>query len=438
VFISLYIFIAIVIVFLFYVFSNHRRPWRTESDLSNHIPGFFHFYYSTKYWHQVKRAEKGKGVEELFANTKSPTYSNPLKDSTQFTIGAVGDLMMRPDLAAPKSPHLWDEVSETLFTNDFASGNFELSVNPERKIYRPVRYAVQEHHAIPIIPKTKFGSFDYVSLANNHINDSEGDGICKTIDFVKNEGLLYSGAAKTAETQDDFPIVDIKGAKVAFLSFTFSTNGRPLEDDFQHGTNVVRFNAINDANYNPSIIHRQIALAKERGAELIVANNHWGIEFEYYPRAKMVDRAHELMDAGIDIIIGHHPHILNPSEWYTTKDGRNSLILYSLGNLTAQLIERPVMRMAQIAKISIEAGENENGEREVRLIGAEFTPTYFSLQKRWGPKADHRLLPLFETEKKILAGETVAHNGVISKWEIKGIAEEYRKHFMQKDAFAYK
>ncbi len=418
-----------------YVFSRWRRPWPTESDLSHRLFFYFKYYYSTKYLNHVRHPEKGSGLKEHFHPTTPPVYESELSSCEHFTIGAVGDLMMRRDLEGDNSPHLWDAVAEHLFSTDLTMGNLEFTVNPNKNYYQIIRYSIQEHHAMPVLPETKFGKFDYLALANNHLNDSGHEGICSTQEFVDRLGYLNSGISTTPDKVDDFPIVEVKGVKIALLSYSFTNNGIPFDEEKEFGLNLVRFNALRDEDYDPSIIKRHVKLAKERGADLIVANNHWGIEFEFYPSSRLVRRAHDLMESGVDIIVGHHPHILNPAEWYKAKDGRNCLCLYSLGNITSFALKRPIMNLSEIAKIHLETGLNEAGEREVRLLKTELTPTLFS--KKYGRVSDHRILPLFETEKAIDAGTPVAHNGPWDKHVVKMLAKEMREYLVQ-DGFEYR
>ncbi|MGM0461501.1 MAG: CapA family protein [Fibrobacterota bacterium] len=430
-----YILGALGAFFGFYVFSDRRRPWKTESDLSNRLFFYFKFYYSTKYLSSVKRAADN-GLEAYFKNNTAPVYAAE-DTSSSCTISAAGDLMMRRDLAFPASRNVWAEIEDTLFDADFTTGNLEFAVNPSRQYYQIIRYSVEEKYAEPFLDLPQKGSFDYVSIANNHINDSYTEGICHTIDFLNRKGVYHSGCAKSADDRDDFPVVDIGGIKTAFLAYSFSTNGIPLDRGFEHGVNLIRFNALKDEDYDPSLIFRHIQLAKERGAELIVANNHWGIEFEYYPSPRLVRRAHELMDAGVDIIIGHHPHMVNPSEWYRTKDGRNALCFYSLGNLTSFALKRPTMKMSQIVRIRVEKESGGDRNSAVRISQAEIIPTFFCKKGR-GTHADHRILPLFETAQKIREGRCDTTLSRLRRFQILHACREYERYFLQKHAFSYR
>lgn len=345
--------------------------------------------------------------------------------------------MARPDLVHPASTHLWDNVGKGLFAGDFVIGNLEFAVNPEWFILKLIRYSVPSVFAEPLLGDQRFGRFDCVAAANNHINDSLSGGIISTCDYLEKINMPYSGTSRMPEDVDDFPIFERGGIKIAVLAYTFSTNGIPLDEGFSHGVNLVRFNALKDSDYDPSLIYRHITLARERGADIIIASNHWGVEFEYYPSSRLVRRAHDLLEAGIDIIIGHHPHTLNPSEWYVTKDGRTTLCLYSLGNLTSYALIRPLQKMSLIAEITVETGFDEDGKRVVRLKDATLIPTYFMMKGK-GKRADHRIVPILSYAKLIREGKSPAH---LNAWDARLITRldnDFRKYLLQEKAFTYK
>ncbi len=431
----------LIIVFtgiVVYIYNLLRRPLPTESDYSHHKSPWWELYYVSKYLCTIKKAQRGSGLEEYFRNIQIQADAYPpIEQSTIVTIKAVGDLMCRRDLVPPASRHLWDEVGAYVFDADFTMGNLEFAVNPSWVIEKIIRYSIPPFNAEPLLGDARFGRFDLVATANNHINDSLSQGIISTCDYLDKIGMLYVGANRTGEEVDNFPIVERKGIKIAVLAYTFSTNGIPLDDNFDHGTNVVRFNALRDEDYDPSIIYRHIELARKRGADIIIASNHWGIEFEYYPSSRLVKRAHDLLEAGIDIIVGHHPHTLNPSEWYITKDGRKTLSLYSLGNLTSYALIRPLQKMSIIAEIAVEAGNDENGNRIVRLKDATLMPACFYMKGR-GRNADHRIIPVISCAKDIREGKTPEYMNGLDATIIKMIDNDFKRYLWQEHAFTYK
>ncbi len=355
-----------------------RRPLPTESDFSHHKSPWWQLYYGNKYLGSIKGAEKGAGLEEKFSGMTFEFDRSPLADSEMITVKATGDLMVRQDLVGERADQLWSDIGDYFFDADLTIGNMEFAVNPDWVIWKLIRYSVPARYALPLLGTGDGRRFDLVSLANNHINDSLTDGIHKTCDWLDSIEMKHVGANRTQEEQDRFPMIECKGAKIAVLAYTFSTNNIPLEDGFDHGANLVRFNALDENDYDPSLIYRHIELARARGADYIISCHHWGLEFEYYPPARIVRRAEALFEAGIDLIIGHHPHGLNPVGHYRTSDGRDCLAFYSLGSLTVTGLPFTIHKLSELAEVVLETGTDSEGRRVVRPSRIVLTPTWFT------------------------------------------------------------
>ena len=116
-------------------------------------------------------------------------------------------------------------------------------------------------------------------------------------------------------------IVNVKGIKIAFLDYTYGTNGIPIQ-----GNVIVDF-------IDQQLIADDIALARERGADAICVNLHWGIEYQLKPVASQRTLADWLVSQGVDLIIGGHPHVVEPMEMrYSQEYDKNVLLVYSMGN----------------------------------------------------------------------------------------------------------
>ena len=406
-----------------------RYPLPTESDYSHHKTPWWHLYYCNKYLRSIKRAKRGSGLEEKFRNMTFRFADAPLTDAQEIVVKAAGDLMCRKDLVGDGGRHLWDEVGEYLFDADLSIGNMEFAVNPEVYILKLIRFSVPPEYALPVLGDERFGRFDLVSLANNHINDSYSQGIVSTCNWLDSIGLRHVGANRTAQEQDEFPIFDIKGARIAVLSYTFSTNAIPLDSGFEFGTNLVRFNALRDEDYDPSLIHRHIRLARQRGADYIISCHHWGLEFEYYPPPRLVRRAEELFEAGIDLILGHHPHGLNPVGHHQASDGRDCLAFYSLGNMTAAGLPFRIHKLGELAEIVLETGTGKDGTRVVRPKNVVLTPTYHSRLRRGG-EVQQRILHVQRGLERAASGDPPGHLGRRQVQTLKYVDREFRRHFL--------
>jgi hypothetical protein len=421
-------FLVGVVIFLAW---PRRYPLRTESDFSHHVTPWWQIYYSSKYIKSIKGAEKGSGLEEEFAKMDFQFDSSPLTESQEIVVTATGDLMCRRDLDESGTDLLWKDVGDFLFDGDLRIGNMEFAVNPNRIIWKPIRYSITPEHALPLLGASETRKFDIVSLANNHINDSFHDGIEQTCNWLDSIGRQHVGANRTQEEQDRISIFEFHGARIAVLAYTFSTNNLALQPGFEFGTNLVRFNALRDSDYDPSLIHRHIASAKEQGADFIISCNHWGVEHEYYPVSRLVERAKGLFEAGLDMIIGHHPHGLKPIGHYRTGDGRDCLCFYSLGNVTTTWLPFAIQRLGQFAGITLETGIAADGRRVVRPKKVEMMPMFFS-NNRVGRGRVNRLLSVEKAMQLITSGQIPDYYSRKDIASIRKVSKEYHRYFLPK------
>jgi poly-gamma-glutamate capsule biosynthesis protein CapA/YwtB (metallophosphatase superfamily) len=433
--IIVYCLLAIIIFVLLFLSIFYlipiKYPKPTESDYTYARFPFWYLYYTHKYIAApIKRAARGSNLEHYFQNLPTLPSSDNLKNKETFTITSVGDLMYRRDMIGFPGEKLWEEIGEHVFNGDLSTGNLEFAVNPNNIIEHTVKYSAPEEGTIPLLNGPNNSTFDYLALGNNHLNDSGEEGINYTCNFLEKKGYTFSGANRTREEQDDFPIVNVNGISIAFLSYTFTHNKEPLAPGKEYMLNIVRFNALKDNEYDPSLIHRHIKIAKEKGAELIIANMHWGLEFEYYPPVRLVNRAHELCDAGIDMIIGHHPHIINLSDIYQTKDGRTCPIYYSLGSITTYALPKNFMKMALVAKSEFTIGTNQNGKKQIVPTDLTLIPTFYFLNKKTSP-VTHRIVPLLAESNRIRENKASSWLTRKGKKDILKMEETFLKHFKQ-------
>ena len=167
--------------------------------------------------------------------------------------------------------------------------------------------------------------FDVVNIATNHMLDKGASGLEATIDFWNDQEVVLLGGYKNREDFENIRVVEKNGIKIAFLSYTYSTNGITKS---QSSPIVIPY--INDED-----ILRQTAAAKEL-SDLVVVSMHWGEEYHFEPSAEQRRLAKLMADSGADAIIGHHPHVIQPVEWIEGINGNRTLCIYSLGNFVAQ------------------------------------------------------------------------------------------------------
>jgi poly-gamma-glutamate synthesis protein (capsule biosynthesis protein) len=162
-----------------------------------------------------------------------------------------------------------------------------------------------------------------LSTANNHSCDRGSKGITRTLDVIDRLGMYHTGTYRNiAEKMFSHPqIIDIKGFRIAFMSYTYGTNGLPVTYP-----NIV--NMIDTAD-----IANDIKLAKQRNPDMIICLIHWGLEYQLKHNSEQKMLAEFMTSHGINLIIGSHPHVVQPMETQTDADGNiKSAVVYSLGN----------------------------------------------------------------------------------------------------------
>ena len=165
--------------------------------------------------------------------------------------------------------------------------------------------------------------FDLFLTANNHCLDRRDKGLVRTCKTLDSLGIAHIGTYPNLQERNRrIPyIVNVKGMKIAFLDYTYGTNGIPIQ-----GNVIVDF-------IDQQQIADDIALARERGAHAICVNLHWGIEYTLKPVASQRTLADWLISQGVDLIIGGHPHVVEPMEVRHSKEfDKNVLLVYSMGN----------------------------------------------------------------------------------------------------------
>jgi len=168
--------------------------------------------------------------------------------------------------------------------------------------------------------------FDVINIANNHMLDKGGDGLQKTIDFWKTMPVTLIGGYSNKAEYDNVPIIERNGIKIALLSYCEMTNGLTIAAKYD-----TYIPYLGEADFKA-----HVNSVKDK-CDIIVASVHWGQENVYTPNDAQKTWAKQMADAGIDVILGHHPHVIQPIEWIKGENGNETLCAYSLGNFMAEM-----------------------------------------------------------------------------------------------------
>ena len=162
--------------------------------------------------------------------------------------------------------------------------------------------------------------FNLVSLANNHSYDKGEKGIMSSLNYWKTkEGIMTAGSYSSFEERDKDVIMEKNGITYALLSYTTTTNGLVIPKGKEYLVNV----------YSNEQAKKDIERLRDK-VDLLMVSMHWGDEYTHNPNAQQEEIANYLASLGVDIVIGHHPHVIQPVEFIG-----KTMVIYSLGNFIA-------------------------------------------------------------------------------------------------------
>jgi poly-gamma-glutamate capsule biosynthesis protein CapA/YwtB (metallophosphatase superfamily) len=229
----------------------------------------------------------------------------------------------------------WDEefadVADVFRSVDFGFVNLETPVAPKHSVGTK---AFQFGAPVALLEALKYSGVKIVSFANNHVFDQGYAGFDETLEHLREQGILFAGSGDTAEDAWKPVIVEKNGIKVGWLGMTRWLNGHrnPEKDSAPH---VAFFPYPGESNGAPGRDEAGVldAIQAARAeCDFLIISIHWGIEYAPAPRPEDEEMAHKMLEAGAGMVIGHHPHVLQPMETYLTQDGRHCVIIFSLGN----------------------------------------------------------------------------------------------------------
>lgn len=236
---------------------------------------------------------------------------------------------------------LFADVADIFEKANFGFVNLETPVAPAHsKGSKPFMFDAP----LDLLDALKATGIKIVSFANNHVMDQGWAGFAETREHLREKGILFVGSGDTAAQAWQPLVVESNGIKVGWLGITRWLNGNrnPDKDDLPH-VNFFPYpgesgSAATKGESSPDEAQVLAAIKAARAqCDFLVVSIHWGVEYAPAPKPEDVDLAHKIMEAGASVVVGHHPHVLQPVETYHTHDGpdgggRDTVIFYSLGN----------------------------------------------------------------------------------------------------------
>ncbi len=286
------------------------------------------------------------------------------KDIT-FNMSVIGDIMCHntqytdaynSNTDTYDFSYVFKDIKAKIKTADIAVGNLETTFAG-----KSVGYSSYPTFNTPesLADNLKDLGLDVLTTANNHSLDKGYKGIESTIDYLDKADISHTGTFKSEEDQNKILIKNVKDVKIAFLSYTYGTNGIKVPTGKDYCINLI----------DKDLIKKQLELAKAENPDIICVSMHWGIEYQTKQNKEQEALADFLFENGVDIILGSHPHVLQPMEkrTITLEDGstKDGFVIYSLGNFMSGqvkentknsiILDLKITKKAQDGKISIDS-----------------------------------------------------------------------------------
>lgn len=315
---SIIFFLILTIIILIFFKSSNKNKINNESSNIN-IENNSSIAASSDDPNEDKSGEDNKKTENK-------------KSDTTITLTAIGDIMCHNTQyqdaydSTNKTydfSYVFEDVKYYIQTADIAIGNLETTFSGNS-----VGYSGYPTFNTPeqLATNLKSLGIDVLTTANNHSLDKGYTGIESTIKYLDESDISHTGTFTSEEEQNTILIKNVKGIKIAFLNFTYGTNGIQIPTGKEYCINLI------DKNF----ILQQLTLAKSENPDLICVSMHWGNEYQTKQNSIQEDLANFLFNNGVDIILGSHPHVLQPMEkrTITFEDGstKDVFVVYSLGN----------------------------------------------------------------------------------------------------------
>lgn len=326
----------------------------------------------------------------LFITTSKPLLKSQTQTeqdyTTSITLAFVGDLMCHtPQIKAAKNDDssfdfesVFEFVKEYLNKADITAGNLETTIGDSNDTFTGYpRFRSPSEFLIAI----KNSGFDLLFTANNHSLDYGEKGILKTISKLKQHNLNYTGTFESFSDYDSLRILDIKEFSIAFIAASYGTNGINIPNGKEYLINII----------NLDTLRKQISKARQKNVDLIIVNLHFGEEYSINPSKFQKQVVDSLLSFGVDIIIGNHPHVLQPIEIRKSKHSKidSALVAFSLGNFISN---QRKLETASGVILFIQI-EKDLLSGKIQLKKIKILPTYVFKGKIEG-KTQYRILPL--------------------------------------------
>ena len=268
-------------------------------------------------------------TEYLKSKGYKQRHDSAVDSAVTISISAVGDLMCHSpqyDYARVNADSFnfnptFSLIKQYFQNSDFTFGNLETVTAGKSKEYSgyPLFNAPDS-----FVSAIKSAGFNLVTTSNNHALDRGEYGLLRTISVIKKNGLNYTGTYTSQRDRDSIRTFNIKGIKLALLAYSYGANGNYIPKGKSYLINLI----------DTIHIRNDIKSARQNGAEIVLVYFHFGTEYKRFPNDYQITIVNKTISYGADIIIGGHPHVIEPAAYFKTNNAKlgTGFVAYSMGN----------------------------------------------------------------------------------------------------------
>ena len=339
------------------------------------------------------------------------------------SIGAMGDLLMHKPIFDDHTKYnaavqqkdgsydfgtVFQYLSEYTSALDFTVANLETTLAAEENGFAFSGYPLF-NCPDEVVDGVKDAGFDMLLTANNHSYDTRLVGFQRTLEVIRGRGLKTLGTYLSAD-ESKWMVQDINGINIGMMCYTYATGeaepGRPSLNNNQAISEAGLCNYFNTNNLESfyTEVEGYLEEMKQAGAEATILFIHWGVEYILEENQTQNDMAQKLCDLGIDVIIGGHPHVVQPVELLTSTENpeHKTVCLYSLGNAVSNqrlgfsdAIKTPHTEDGILFTITFE----EYSDGTVYLSEVHGIPTWVNKHRNENGKDEYNILPLDDSSR---------------------------------------
>ena len=346
-------------------------------------------------------------ISSTTTGTEETTEPGPLRVVSTATISSQGDLLMHKPViqTCVDSEGNYDFSSIFRYVKDYIAGYDYAVANLETTLGGPnYPYQGNPNFNTPdaFADDLAETGYDMMLTANNHSADTTASGILRTLEQLRSRNLATVGTQKD-ETEQDYIVIEINGIRLGIGCYTYATGENDGKPSLNYNSTLTKAGIVNyylenklDRFYGE--VEAQINGMKQQGVDAIFFYMHWGVEYETVENEMQNKIAQKLCDLGVDVIIGGHPHVVQPMElMQSTRDpSHRTICIYSLGNV--------VSNQREGIDASFKGGFTEDGaiftvtlekysDGTVAIASVDVLPTWVNMHTTNGVK-EYNVLPL--------------------------------------------